>query len=200
MTNVHAKCQSKNPDKCVDPQCPERRGYRSQMANARTYSDFEAGAKKQQEDQRRQRQQQFSSQAGNYRPKKETTFDGDPVIKFHRDLGFPNGYTPPSGARSVVYSRHAQEEGRKDAYGSIPQLERVNLDTMELVELKVNARTKQVYRYLYRGELDDQNDVCLVLQPLGKGKMLVVTNWINKRSDAHRTLREEEYVRPRQAA
>jgi hypothetical protein len=200
MTNVHAKCQSKNPERCVDPQCPERRGYRTQIAQAKSYTEFEAGAKRREDDQRRQRQSQFSRQASNYKPKQETTFDGDPVIKFHRDLGFPQNYTPPSGARSVVYSKHAKDEAQKDIYGSIPQLERVNLDTMELVELKVNARTKQVYRYLYRGELDDENDVCLVLQPTGKGKMLVVTNWINKKSDKHKTLRADEYVRPRQAA
>lgn len=200
MTNVHAKCQAAVREKCVDPQCPERRGYRTQMAQATNYKEFEAGAKKREEDQRRQRQNQFSRQASNYRPKQETTNTGDPVIKFHRDIGFPANYTPPSGARSVVYSGHAKDEGRSDRYGAIGQLERVNLDTMELIELKVNAKTKQVYRYLYRGELDDENDVCLVLQPLGKGKMLVVTNWINKKSDTHRRLRADEYMKPRQAA
>lgn len=205
--NRHAKCQSKNPTQCTDPQCPERRGYRSQMANARNFTEYAAGADKQKQDQQAQRRRQFEQQArsGNvpaqFRGRnRETTRDGDPVVKFHKDIGFPAGWQPPSGVRDVTYSRHAREEADADRYGSIQQLSRVNLDQMELIELKINARTKQVYRFLYRGKLDEDRDVCLVLQPIGKGKWMVVTNWINERNDAHRSLRREEYVVPKTKA
>lgn len=208
--NRHAKCQSKNPTQCTDPQCPERRGYRAQMASATNFNEYAAGATRQRQDQDAQRRRQFEQQArsgnipsqfkgrNNRRP--ETTRDGDPIIKFHKDIGFPPSYRPPSGVREVTYSRHAQTEAEADRYGAIPKMTHVNLDQMELIELKVNAKTKQVYRFLYRGKLDEDRDVCVVLQPLGNNKMMVVTNWINERNDAHRSLRREEYAIPKAKA
>lgn len=197
------KCQAKNPSLCTDPQCPEMRSYSHQLGRAQNFDQYSAVAQQRHAAQQRRGVAQMSQQMqkNGYRPtrpvKKETTYDGDPVVKFHRDLGFPPGFTPPSGSRKVAYSQHATDEAQKDRYGAIPQLSSVNLDQMELVELKVNARTKQVYRFLYRAELDDENDICLVLQPEGNGRMRVITNWINRRDDVHRSLREEEYVRPR---
>lgn len=210
MSSINAKCQAKNPALCTDPQCPELRSADHRMNKATTYNDYERAAQQKEALLARQRQARFSQTASQYparnqqpsrptRPvKTETTREGDPVVKFHKELGFPANYTPPSGVRPVVYSQHAKDESA-DQYGSIPQLSRVNLDAMELIELKVNANTKQVYRFLYRGELDDDNDICLVLQPIPNsgGKMRVVTNWINQKNDAHRTLRKEEYVIPK---
>ena len=197
MTSI--KCQAKNPALCVDLECPGIKAVSHQMATATTYDQYANAANKQKQDQDNIRRIQLEQQArqGNMpspltmpnrgtqapvrspqnnnrqrpagnNPKRrgEFTRDGDPVVKFHRDLGFPPGYTPPSGVRKIVYSNH--------------------------------AKTKQTCRFLYRGELEDDRDICLVLQPVGQGKMMVVTNWINERNDAHRSLRKEEYVIPRQ--
>jgi hypothetical protein len=170
------------------------------MSTATNYNQYAPAREKAAKDAELQRQKQFKSQAqkSKYGKKQETTYEGDPVIKFHKQLGFPPSYTAPSGVRQVLYSRHAEQEASADRYGAIPMLTKVNLSQMDLIELKVNARTKQVYRYLYRAELDDENDICLVLQPAGKGKMRVVTNWINKKSDKHTSLRVDEYVKPKE--
>lgn len=216
MASVNAKCQAKNPALCTDPQCPELRSADHRLNQARTYNEYERAAQQKQAILDRQRNARSGQPAAHHYPvrnstpapqsnqrptrpvRQETTREGDPVVKFHKDLGFPNSYEPPTGVRPVVYSQHAKDE-TNDQYGAIPQLSRVNLDSMELIELKVNAKTKQVYRFLYRGELDDENDICLVLQPIPNsgGKMRVVTNWINQKNDAHRTLRTEEYVIPK---
>lgn len=190
------KCQAKDPSACVDPQCPERRDYRHQMATATNFNQFEAAAKKKQADEANRRKQQFQKQALTSTRRVETTREGDPVVKFHKEIGFPTNFTPPQGVRQIVYSRHAQEEAMKDRYGDIPQMDQVNLSKMELIELKINANTRKIYRFLYRTELDDNRDICLVLQPAGPGKMMVVTNWINERSDAHKTLNRNEYAKP----
>lgn len=222
MTTL-VKCQAKNPEACTDPQCPERKSYRHAMATATNLNDYAAARARRDADMERQnpghKNQRAREFLSNYpkppAPKTgktpnqgqrnqpparrvETTPEGDPVIKFHRDLGFPKGFTPPSGSRQLVYSRHAIQEGQSEKYANsaneIPQFPKINLDTMELIELKVNGRTKQVHKLLYRGELDEDRDICMVLKPVGNGKMVVVTQWINLSTDAHKTLRAEEYV------
>lgn len=216
-----ARCQAKNPALCVDPQCPERRDYRHQMATATNFQDYKAARDRQHADQANQQRAKFASNfprpaapaAQTPRPNNtrsaypakrrvETNRNGDPIIKFHRDLGFPPGFTPPSGSRVLEYSPHALEEGQKDRYAQIPTFPRVNLDKMELIELKVNTNTKKVERLLYRTELDEDNDICMVLSPMGRsGKYKVVTQWINQANDAHKTLDPTGYVdlRPKAA-
>lgn len=205
---VNVKCQAKNPAACVDPQCPERKNYRHQMATATNFSDYQAARNRQHADQVNQQRQKIVSQYPiPARPvhvpqrRVETTRDGDPIIKFHKDLGFPKGFTPPSGSRELNYTQHALDEGQKDRYALIPSFPRVNLNTMDLIELKVNARTKKVEKMLYRTELDGDNDLCMVLKPVGNGKMVVITQWINQASDNHSSfLKKDEYVDLRQHA
>lgn len=199
MTVRSAKCQAKNPNLCTDPRCPELREHAHRLSQAKNYDQYAVAAKAKYDIERQRGVHQMAqkTQTAPKRPiSQEKTREGDPVIKFHRDLGFPKGYTPPSGTQEIVYSRHAKEEAQSDRYGVIPQMQRVNLDKMELIELKVNANTKKAYRFLYRAELDDENDICLVLQPVGRGKMMVITNWINNRKDKHKTLRRNEYAVP----
>jgi hypothetical protein len=38
------KCQAKNPNLCVDPQCTERKAFLSAMSNAATYEEYSAVA------------------------------------------------------------------------------------------------------------------------------------------------------------
>lgn len=208
------KCQAKNPNQCTDPQCPERRGYRSGMANAQTYAEFATYRAKKAADEKKQAyinnfprpSAPKPSPAPTHLPKtagrppqfKERTKTGDPVIKFHKDLGFPPGFNKPSGPRELEYGYHAIQEARNDKYSKhandIPLFPKVNLSTMELIEVKFNQRTKKLYRMLYRTQLDDNRDICMVLSPSGPGKCKVVTVWVNETKDAHKTLRTEEYV------
>lgn len=215
MTTV--KCQAKDPASCTDPQCPERRNYRHQMATATNFADYAAARDRQHADEKNRGRQQFASNfpqsnnrsqrpvAQNQRvPQRkyvETTKEGDPIIKFHKDLGFPKGFNPPSGPRNLQYTQHALDEGTKDRYATIPTFPRINLDTMDLIELKVNARTKKVEKMLYRTELDGDNDLCMVLKPVAPGKMVVITQWINQANDNHSSfLKKDEYVDLRQHA
>ena len=210
---VNVRCQAKDPASCVDPQCPERKNYRHQMATATNFSDYQAARNRKHADENAQRQAKFVSQFPQRRPQPqqttqvprqrhvETTRDGDPIIKFHKDLGFPKGFNQPSGPRNLTYTQHAMDEGQKDRYAQIPTFPRINLDTMELIELKVNARTKKVEKMLYRTELDGENDICMVLKPVAPGKMVVITQWINQSNDNHSSfLKKDEYVDLRQQA
>jgi hypothetical protein len=114
---------------------------------------------------------------------------------YHMELGFPKNFNPPTGVHELEYSRHAVEATQDDRYGAIPVLKKMNVDRLKMVELGV--QDGRVSKIVYRGTLDEERDMCIVVIPKPAGqKWFVKTVWINLRSDQHRTLDESKYARP----
>lgn len=123
---------------------------------------------------------------------------GDEVL-YHREIGFPRNFTPPSGVYELEYSRHALDASLDDRYGKMPVLQRLNVDRLQIVELGV--QDGRVSKLVYRGHLDEDRDMVVVVIPKPRGqKWFVKTVWINLRSDAHKTLDHRKYAKPEVAA
>lgn len=142
-------------------------------------------------------QQQFrqlvSSDIRSYEPN-ETTRNGDGIVKFHKEIGFPLYFRQPKGSVELRYSRHALEEAENDRYGRIPVLERADFDNLEVIEVKYNQTTGRIDRMLYRQNQGEDN-VCIVVSP-GRGAWNVVTTWFNEANDSHKTLNRSNYSVP----
>lgn len=115
---------------------------------------------------------------------------------YHPEVYLP-ACNPPSGHVKVLWSRHARTASRSDRYGEIPIAASIDLTDFQLVEL---ARSDGVdTKYVMRGTLDTERDVIYVLRPVfkanGERAFLIVTVWINLKSDSHRTLNRGRYAR-----
>jgi len=120
-----------------------------------------------------------------------------PETLYHMELGFPSTFVKPSGRKELDYGSHAMSATLDDRYGRIPVLNSINVDKLQMVELGVDSGSGRVSKIVYRGHLDEERDMCIVVIPKPPGqKWFVKTVWINLRSDQHRTLDESKYARP----
>jgi len=123
---------------------------------------------------------------------------GDEIL-YHTEIGFPRNFQPPKGTHKLQYSRHALEATLDDRYGKIPVLNQINVDKLQLVELGVQDR--RVSKLVYRGRLDQERDMVVVVIPKPNGQpWFVKTVWINLQSDAHKTLNRARYTDPTKQA
>ncbi len=112
---------------------------------------------------------------------------------YHKEIGFPAGFRAPRDLVMVSYSNHALSAAKDDRYGDIHLPPRIRLSDFEIIEIGVIG--KRVSKILFRGELDDDRDLCIVLIPNGRGPWTCKTVWINVRTDAHNTLDVAKYER-----
>lgn len=112
---------------------------------------------------------------------------------FHSDIRLPTGFVAPTNRVSLRWSRHADEARLSDRYITIPRFKTATLGRLKVIEVGVQAG--KVVKILFRGRLDDDHDVCMVLRPAGKDNWTVVTVWVNVVSDAHKTLDRSKYVK-----
>ena len=200
-TSTSTKCRSKNPSACVDPRCPEQRHAQRSMDDAARTGNFGAYAQARGQIDERNRH----AQQANFRPVPRPPVARPAVAQperrgitglFHTELGFPSTFQPPTGSRELEYSHHAQKAALDDRYGHIDLPPRINLDKMKLIE--VGVENGRVSKFLYRGELDDDRDICIVAIPKPKGqKWFVKTVWINESNDKHRSLDASKYLKPK---
>ena len=120
-------------------------------------------------------------------------------LPFHRDLGFPSNFTAPQRVVRLVYSPHAKTACFDDRYGTIPELETLDLSKADLIEIEM--ANGKCTKYLYRAPLPDlvrgqELDVCIALDPVSKLEWRVKTVWFNRRDDLHRTLDKSKYQTP----
>ncbi len=124
-------------------------------------------------------------------------------LVFHKDLGFPPGVRREHLAfrGPLKWSHHAQEESVKDRFGKIVQETEINTgDSSRWTPIEVKFRKKDgvLERMLVRSTPDERgNCACLVLAPQKDGSLAVVTAWINKKNDQHRTLNQKNYDDPK---
>lgn len=110
---------------------------------------------------------------------------------YHRDLGLPTGFVRPQHTVTVDYGSHARMEAMTDRYGDFYLPPKVNLSEFEVIE--VGMENGKVAKILFRGELDDVRDICIVLIPR-RPAWFCKTVWVNVRTDTHRTLDKSKYV------
>lgn len=174
------KCQAHNRAQCRDPKCPEKQGFRNAYLQAARNNDYNSYAKVRNLENERNKQQEEKL--------------------FHTEIGFPRNFTPPQGLRKLEYGSHAKREAKNDRYGTIQLPATLNLDEYKLIEIGVttqNGRNK-VEKMLYRGKLDSERDLCIVVIPSGNKHepWFVKTVWVNETSDLHRTLNPKKYINP----
>jgi hypothetical protein len=113
---------------------------------------------------------------------------------YHKEIGFPAGFRAPRDLVMVAYSGHALNSAKDDRYGEMFLPDRMRLSDFEVIEIGIIGR--RVSKILFRGELDDDRDLCIVLIPNGRSPWRCKTVWINERSDAHKTLNASKYETP----
>ena len=109
---------------------------------------------------------------------------------YHADVRLPVGFIAPTGRVALKWTRHAEQALDNDRYGNIPKFNTATLDNLKVIE--VGVENNRVMKILFRGSIDADRDLCMVLIP---GKTWIVkTVWVNLRTDAHRTLDRSRYA------
>ncbi len=111
---------------------------------------------------------------------------------YHSSIRLPDGFVAPTGKVELRWTSHAKSEAVKDRYAAIPEFKALTLKRFQVIEVGVtNGRVSKI---VFRGRLDDTNDVVIVLIPNGSKPWTVKTCWINRKTDTHRTLDNSKYV------
>ena len=113
---------------------------------------------------------------------------------YHSQIRLPKGFVAPTGRVLLAYTVHALEASKNDRYGEIPVLKSVTLDRLQIVEVGVE-NDDRIVKIVYRGRLDAERDLILVLIPCAGRAWRVKTVWCNLRTDQHMTLDKSRYVR-----
>lgn len=112
---------------------------------------------------------------------------------YHRDKGFPEWFTAPTGRVKIAYGSHARKAANDDRYGRLRLLQSITLDRFAVIEIGVeNGR---VAKMLLRGTYDDTRDLCIVLMPSNRA-WFCKTVWANLVSDTHKTIDYTRYLAP----
>lgn len=112
---------------------------------------------------------------------------------YHSEIRLPDGFRSPGQRVELSWTRHADSERTKDRYAEIPKFRSLTLKRFKVIEVGMIAG--KVSKIVFRGRLDDTNDVVIVLIPNGNRPWTVKTCWINKANDSHKTLDRSKYVR-----
>jgi hypothetical protein len=113
-------------------------------------------------------------------------------VLYHSDIFLPDWFTAPTQRVKVDYGHHAKREALIDRYGEIALPAFVNLKRFRVIEVGViNGRVSKI---LFRGKLDNERDLCIVLIPSGDKPWKAKTVWINLVTDKHRTLDRSRYA------
>jgi hypothetical protein len=112
---------------------------------------------------------------------------------YHSEIRLPAGFVAPVQKVELRWTSHAKAECTKDRYAVIPEFKALTLKRFRVIE--VGMVNGQVSKIVFRGRLDDTNDVVIVLIPNGSKPWTVKTAWINRRTDSHKTLDHSKYVR-----
>jgi hypothetical protein len=111
---------------------------------------------------------------------------------YHSDIFLPGWFTAPTQRVKVDYGHHAKREALVDRYGEIALPAFVNLKRFRVIEVGViNGRVSKI---LFRGKLDNERDLCIVLIPNDNRPWRCKTVWVNLNTDKHKTLDRSRYA------
>lgn len=111
---------------------------------------------------------------------------------WHSSIRLPAGFVAPTQRVELSWTRHADSERTKDRYAEIPKFKGLSLKRFSVIE--VGTIGGRVSKIVFRGRLDDTNDVVIVLIPNGTRPWTCKTVWINKHNDSHKTLDSSKYM------
>lgn len=112
---------------------------------------------------------------------------------FHSEIRLPDGFVAPTARVRLLWTKHADRARRDDRYGMIPRFETATLGNLRVIE--VGMENGRIAKILFRGQMNADLDVCMVLMPTTRTSWTVKTVWINERNDSHKTLDRSKYVR-----
>lgn len=109
--------------------------------------------------------------------------------RYHRDIYLPPGVPlHPTSADRLVWTDHAWRALRDDGF-SKSRLEHIVLaEDAKCIDITMEGDT--VLRWLMRQPLTPSKDICLVMEAGG----VVVTCWVNYKTDGHRFLDRRLYA------
>ena len=108
---------------------------------------------------------------------------------YHKDLGLPKSARSLQFAGFLTYSQHARDAAKTDRYGQVDLPTIFDSRNASLIEAGYDG--EKVVKTVYRQQYDRQHDLCIVLDPR---TMRVITVWLNRLDDHHRTLQEDKYA------
>ena len=111
---------------------------------------------------------------------------------YHSEIRLPDNFVAPRGRVALDWTRHALNAANDDRYGEIPVFKHARLENLKVIEVGVEAG--RVAKILFRGRIDSERDLCMVLIP-GTGAWTVKTVWVNLFTDRHTTLDRNKYMR-----
>jgi len=120
-----------------------------------------------------------------------TWYNEEPLMKYHAELGIPEGLQTQFGSMLLDYSPHAMQAARDDRYGTI-DLPRV-LDTSKAQVIEVESDGRKARKVLYRVQYNGEFDLLLAVDP---DRRYVKTVWLNRNDDVHGTLDPSKYDIP----
>lgn len=92
------------------------------------------------------------------------------------------------------YGFHAKRAAQDDRYGEIRLPLHLQINEQEVFEAEID-QDNSLRKFLVRTTLDQNRDMVLVFIPGGDGALFCKTVWINLKSDKHRTLKRQRYVK-----
>jgi hypothetical protein len=111
---------------------------------------------------------------------------------YHSEIFLPSWFTAPTRRVRIDYGHHAKREALVDRYGEIALPAFINLRRFRVIE--VGVIDGRVSKILFRGKLDNERDLCIVLIPRGDKPWYCKTVWVNVNSDQHKTLNRSRYA------
>lgn len=111
---------------------------------------------------------------------------------WHSAIRLPAGFKAPTERVEIAYGSHARAEALADRYGMIRLPKSLTLSRFQVIE--VGTVAGRVSKILFRGTLDSERDLCIVLIPAERGPWRCKTVWVNLKSDQHRTLDVTRYA------
>lgn len=111
-------------------------------------------------------------------------------MKYHTDIYMPEEAKRLEFAMLLRYSQHAREAASDDRYGKI-DLPKV-FDSRKATLIEAVIESGRVVKALYRMDYDNLHDLCMVIAMRGDQ---VLTVWLNRKDDEHRTLDRSQYAR-----
>lgn len=112
---------------------------------------------------------------------------------YHKNIGFPKSLNLLDLYNlNVQYSNHAKTASNDDRYGAIEVKKSVSFSKQEIVEVETHDN-KRASKIVVRIPYSSECDLVMAIQ---MDDTLVKTVWLNKKTDAHRTLDRTKYDNP----
>lgn len=111
---------------------------------------------------------------------------------WHSEIRLPDGFHKPTQRVSLEWTSHALRAAQDDRYGTIPVRDTMTLEWYDVVEVATVGN--RVTKLVMRGGMNKTDDIVIVIRPKRNGVWTVVTAWINRKTDAHKTLDHSKYM------